>query len=843
MSQTLPAVKLTADDLGPVIHVQDVGFHTTAELQPLSDIVGQPRALQAFEMGLEIRQPGYHIYLAGVSGSGRMEMVRKVLNDRAVHDSVPFDWLYVNNFDGPDQPMILSLAAGQGAQLQRDMSNLVNRLLDELPKAFQREDFSREKDRLRQQYHQESEVAFAQLEEEARKRNFSAQQINEGQILFAPLRDGRPIPEEDLEKLTAEEIKDIDQRQRELLDFTETIGQRQMEIERQLDAEVRQVEREFANRVIEPFVSEIAERYRNEKVSRWLDRLKAHFLKNLDRFRRRADRMQVPALDAMLGEAWQADIQERFFEYQVNLLVCNKDSPHAPVVIEPAPTYKNLFGTIDRVVDRFGRVVTNFTRIKPGSLHRANGGYLVFNLEDALTEPFVWRQLKRTIKSGLAEFEAYDPYSLFTVSAMKPEPVPLNVKLVVLGHPLLYHLLYLYDDDFRDIFRIKADFDTEFSLDQGVVRLYGSLVRRLSDAEGVAPFDVEAIAELARASSRVVADQRKLTAEFRRIIDVIREADVLARREQVPTVASRHVRKALEQQIYRSDLIASKMRAMIDDGTLLISLGQPQVGEINGLTVADLGAFAFGWPVRLTASVGIGTLGVVNIEHESRLSGRTYDKAMLILEGYLRSKYAQQHPIALSASITLEQSYGGVDGDSASAAELIALLSAVANVPLRQDIAVTGSINQRGQLQAIGGVNEKIEGFYDVCRQHGLSGQSGVCIPKSNMKNLVLRHDVVESVAAGQFHIWCAEDVDQVIELLTGMPGGEVSSPESFHGRVDHRLREMLATLKSHRRSQRERLGSIESPIPPSQNPDPRPPLPGRGMGQDASLSAQLHTK
>lgn len=830
MPSSMPAVEVTPAELGPVFQPQDFGFGTTSELEPLTGIVGQPRALQAFEVGLEVRQPGYHIYLSGASGSGRMEMVRNVLDARAKHEPVPFDWLYVNNFDVPEQPVVFSLPAGQGAQLQRDMANLVNRLLDELPKAFQREDFSREKDRLRQRYHEQSQIAFSQLEQEAKKRSFAAQQINEGQILFAPLRDGHPIPEEDLEKLTADEIKDIDQRQRELIEFTEVLGQRQLEIERQLDAEVRQVEREFADRVIEPLIGEIADRYKNEKLTRWLERLKSHFLKNLDRFRRRADRMQVPGLDAMLGEAWQVDIQERFFEYQVNLLVCNKDLPQAPVVIEPAPTYKNLFGTIDRVVDRFGRVVTNFTRIKPGSLHRANGGYLVFNIEDALTEPFVWRQLKRTIKSEQAEFEAYDPYSLFSVSALKPEPVPLDVKLVALGHPLLYHLLYLYDDDFRDIFRIKADFDTEFTLEQGVVPLYGSLVRKLSDGEGVAPFDAEAVAELARASARIVADQRKLTAEFRRIIDVIREAAVWGRKEGVPVVAIRHVRKALEQQVYRSDLIASKMRDMVADGTLLITLDQSQVGEINGLTVAVLGAFAFGWPVRLTASVGIGTLGVVNIERESRLSGKSYDKAMLILEGYLRSQYAQHHPIALSASITLEQSYGGVDGDSASAAELLALLSALANLPLRQDIAVTGSINQRGQLQAIGGVNEKIEGFYDVCRQRRLSGQSGVCIPKANVKNLVLRHDVVESITAGKFHVWSAEHVDQVIELLTGQQAGDVTTPGTFHGRVDQRLREMLAALRSHRKPERERATAAEVPLLPSPAPDPRPPLPGRGM-------------
>lgn len=817
---------LTVADLGPQLDPTTFGFATTDELSPLDEIVGQPRAERAFEIGVGVRQIGYHVFVSGVSGSGRMELARRVLTARAEAESVSQDWVYVNNFENSEEPQAMALPAGQGVQLQRDLAGLIGRLMDELPKAFQREDFSQEKERLRKGYQEKGAELFAELQKQAKQREFAVQQVSDHQVIFMPLKDGEPISDEAAQKLSPEEMERIERSQRELFEVLETMAQKQAEIERQLSTDVRQVERTFATRLIEPLLQEIADRYQNEQVTQWLERLKSHFIRNLDRFRRRADRLQ-DQMTAILGDVPQSDLQERFMEYQVNLVVDNSTEQHAPVVFEPAPNYRNLFGTIERVVDRLGHVATNFTRIRAGSLLRANGGYLVFDLEDALQEPFVWKQLKRTLKTGSSRIEVYDPFEMFTVATLRPEPIPLDVKLVVLGHPLLYHLLYLYDDDFRELFKVKAEFDTDIPLKVEAGGIYGRLVKKLSATEGIPAFDAAAVAALIWASARLVGDRRRLTAEFRRIADLIREAAYWARTESATVVGAAHVRRAIDEQTYRSDLLSEKIRDLISDGTLHIRLGEPAVGSIHGLTVADLGDYAAGWPVRLSASVGVGTEGVINIERESRLSGKTFDKGMLILEGYLRNQYARQHPLALSASLALEQTYGGVDGDSASAAELLCLLSAIAGIPLRQDIAITGSINQLGEVQAIGAVTEKVEGFFDVCRQLGLTGQQGVCIPLANVKHLVPRDEVLAAIERGEFHLWPIENVDQGIVLLTGLPAGSPSVENSFHGRVDQSLRQMLAVLKDYQPSSAasgQRLAVAESGTPQ----DPRPPLPGR---------------
>lgn len=416
---------------------------------------------------------------------------------------------------------------------------------------------------------------------------------------------------------------------------------------------------------------------------------------------------------------------------------------------------------------------------------------------------------------------------MFTISALRPEPIPLDVKLVAIGQPLLYYLLYLYDDDFRELFKIKADFDTEIPLDAQAGVIYGRLVRKLSTGEGVLPFDAAAVAELIWSSARFVGDRRRLTAEFRRIADLIREAALWARAESASVVTAAHVRRALHEQIYRSDQIAEKIRELIEDGTLNIRLGEPAVGCVHGLTVVDLGDFSAGWPVRVTASVGLGTAGLINIERESRLSGRTFDKGMLILEGYLRNQYAREQPLALSASLALEQTYGGVDGDSASAAELLCLLSAISGTPLRQDVAITGSINQHGEIQAIGAVTEKVEGFFDVCRRRGLTGKQGVCIPAANVKHLVPRAEVLSAIERGEFSIWPITRIDDAIALMTGLSPGSPAEEATFHGRVSLRLRQMLAALKEHQAAPASagyRPWPSESEIPH----DPRPPLPGR---------------
>jgi ATP-dependent Lon protease len=817
---------LSAAEMAPEVSAAAFGFRTTEELAPLERLVGQPRALRALQVGTGIRQPNNHVYAAGVSGTGKMSTILRTLEARARSEPIPNDWVYVNNFDAPDQPVAISLQAGHGAQLRQDMASLMARLLEELPKAFQREDFGREKERLRKQYRKQGEATFEELSRMANQRSLIVQQFDDGRLVFVPLRNGKPISHEEIAQLSAEEIQRIDQSQEELLDAARSVFQRQQELERQLSADVRQVERTFAEQLIAPLLKEIAERYKNERLTNWLERLKAHFLLNLDRFRRRADRL-IQQLEPIIGESGLVDVQERFYEYQVNLLVDNGNLKQAPVVVEAAPNYRNLFGTVERIVDRFGRVVTNFTRIKAGSILKTNGGYLVFDMLDALAEPLVWTELKRTLKRGSAEIEIYDPFALFTISGLKPEPIPLDIKLVVVGTPLLYHLLYRYDDEFREIFKFKADFDTEIPADADAGQIYGQLVRKLTDEEKIPPFDAEAIAMLVRTSARLAEHKGKLTAQFSRLCDLIREAAFWAKEEGTNVVLAKHVQQGLDEHIYRSDLIAAKIRELIQEGTLLIDLGHTVIGQANGLTVADLGDFAFGWPSRITASVGIGTAGVVNIERESRLSGRTFDKGLLILEGYLRNTYARQVPLALTASLAMEQSYGGIDGDSASAAELLSLLSAIADIPLRQDVAITGSVNQHGDMQPIGAVNEKIEGFFDVCRQAGLSGMQGVCIPEANVRNLVLRQDVIDAVKRDQFHVWSIRHIDDAITLLSGTVAGKVHDPASVHGRVAERLEQMERRLKRPTAGgEPKEVSSGEKPPEPPR--DPRPPLPGQ---------------
>jgi ATP-dependent Lon protease len=818
--------ELSPQELETTVSGEDLGFRTTAELTPLAVFVGQPRALSALKAGVGIRQPGYHVYAAGISGTGKMDLILRTLHERAAKEPVPADWVYVNNFDQPDQPLAIALQVGNGARLKQDMAGLVARLMEELPKAFQREDFGREKDRLRKHYRQQGESLFEELNRVARERNLLVQQLDDGRLMFVPLKDGKPIPQEEGEKLSPEELQRIEKSQEEVLDAARSVFQRQQDLERQLSSDVRQVERTFADQLIAPLLAEIAERYKDERLADWLQRLKAHFLLNLDRFQRRADRM-LQQIEPLIGEMILTDLQERFFEYQVNLLVDNGGLTRAPVIVEGAPNYRNLFGTIERVVDRFGRVVTNFTRIKAGSLLKANGGYLVFELLDALSEPFVWKELKRTLKRGSTEIEIYDPFALITISGLKPEPIPLNIKLVVVGQPLLYHLLYHYDDDFRDIFRFKADFDMELDRDATAAKMYGQLVEKLRQQEQLLPFEADAVATLTRASTRLAEHKGKLTAVFSRICDLIREASFWAQDDGAAIVSDQHVQRALAQQVYRSNLVSAKIRELIREGTLLVSLDGTSIGQVNGLAVADLGDYVFGWPTRITTSVGLGTSGIVNIERESRLSGKTFDKGVLILEGYLRNTYARDYPLSLSASLAMEQSYGGVDGDSASVAELLSLLSAIAGIPLRQDIAVTGSVNQQGQIQPIGAVNEKIEGFFDVCRESGLTGSHGVCIPEPNVNNLVLRPDVIAAVECGQFHVWAIKHIDEGIELISGLPAGNISEKDSFHGRIENRIRAMASRLKAEKVERREAhvLAVERGPEAPH---DPRPPLPGR---------------
>jgi len=792
-----PPRSLPAEQADAPVDPSVLNFQTTRDLEPLDEIIGQKRAMEALDIGLGITQDGYNIFVAGLTGTGKMGTIRRSLQQRLVRGKMPNDWVYVHNFDQPDEPWAIELPPGKGRQLRKDMQRLVQRLREGLPKAFREETFGQEKERLGEKYHARFQRQMERLEALAKERGFQLTPGPEGNIFFVPLIDGKPPEsEQQLEQLPEEEKQRIRDGQKELAREAARLMQNQRDMMQQLSEEVREVERRFGAYVVRPMIEAIKKQYaENPRVLKYLDKVAEHILDNLSDFREGGKRQLQPG--PLPGMMIARDAQPRFLQYQVNVVVDHSQSQTAPIIVEDTPTYRNLFGTVERSMDLAGRLATNFTQIKAGSLLRANGGYLVFNIEDALTEPFVYKNLKRVLKSGRIQFEMYDPWLPFTTGGIRPEPIPINTKVVVLGSPWLYYLLRFYDEEFASIFKIRADFGTEMPRGREEQFQYARFVARLTRDENLRPFSRDAVAEIIRLGARGAAQKNKLLTRFSEIADVIREADYFARRNNGQVVEAQHVRQALENRIFRCDRIAEKIRELIAEGTILVDTEGSKVGQINGLAVLDIGDYVFGRPSRVTASVGLGSEGVINIEREAKLSGSTHDKGVLILAGYLRNKYGADKPLALSASICFEQSYGGIDGDSASSTELYALLSALADVPLRQDIAVTGSVNQWGRIQAIGGVNEKIEGFYDLCRVVGLTGRQGVCIPAGNVRNLILREDVRQAVAEGKFHIYPIETVDEGLELLTGFKAGSPEEQGTLHWLVDHRLRDMARQLRS----------------------------------------------
>jgi ATP-dependent Lon protease len=804
--------------------IEALDFDNTADLEPLDAVIGQDRAMSAIEVGLGIPQEGYNIFVAGLTGTGKMGTIRKSLQKRLDGSTVPEDWVYLHNFDNSDEPWTVKLAPGKAKKLQKGMNRLVERLKEALPKAFHQQDFGKEKEQLSERYQDQIEQQAEQIRSRAKEHGFQAVFSGAGGVQFVPLIDGKPAEsKEQIDKLSEEEKQRIAEGEKELSKEITRITQQQREMMETLGEEVRAIERQFASYVVGPMIEGIKESYQdNERILDYLDRVAEHVLDNLSDFKAKPKGPGgAGGVQAMMMGG--GDGEPKFLEYQVNVIIDHSESKTAPIVVEDAPTYRNLFGSIDRTVDRYGRLVTNFTQIKPGSLLRANGGYLVFNLEDALTEPFVYKNLKRTLKSGYIQIESYNPWLPFSAGGLRPEPISINTKVVVVARPLLYYLLRFYDDEFASIFKIKADFGTEMNRNGKQEVQYARFVAALSKDEKLRPLNRQAVEEVIRFGSKQVAGKNKLLTRFAEIADLLRESDYFAKIEGSDLVELSHVRQALTNRIYRSDRIAEKIRELIDEGTLLVDTEGTKIGQVNGLAIVNLGDYAFGKPNRVTASVGLGADGLINIEREAKLSGSTHDKGLLILSGYLRNLYGQQRPLALSASICLEQSYGGVEGDSASSTELFALLSNLAQVPLRQDIAVTGSVNQWGQIQAVGGVNEKIEGFFDVCRVVGLNSRQGVCIPASNVRNLVLRHDVRQALADGEFHVYPIETVDQGLELLTGKKAGSTQEEGTLHWVIDQRLDNMAKTLHRFASPHESRLISASPPPPEAPGPPKTP--------------------
>jgi len=766
-------------------------FSSTRELTGTKEFVGQERALAALELGLGVGGSGYNIFVSGLTGAEKLETLRRWVAERATGAPTPCDRVYVHNFPRPDSPRAISLGSGQGIRLSQMMQDLVKTLREELPKAFRQEAFDKEKSSLTEKYNARTQELNTQFAALAKERGFQVQVSGRGNLYFIPIVDGKPLQRpQDFANLPDEERHEVERRQQELTIEMERLARKQHEIVREMEDDIRLVERRFCESVLIPILDRIEQQFKNEEVNAYLAEVKDHVLNNLDDFK---EASAVPIALPFLSPPRERD---PYLEYDVNVVVDNGKTEGAPIIVESAPTYLNLFGTIERVVDRFGRVVTNFTRIKSGSFLRAHGGYLIFSLEDAMTEPAVWKVLKRTLRSGRIEMETYEPFALFSASGLKPEPVKVNTKLIVLGSAFLYHLLYAWDDEFHEMFKVRADFNPVMERDDSHQLAYAQWVGSLCNEEGLPHFDPSGIERLIEFGARQAGDREKVLASYAEIADLVREAAFWARKEDRQLASARDVEKAIENRVFRSNRVEEDIRELIANGTILVDIDGKKVGQANGLSLMEIGGYAFGRPSRVTASVGMGQAGLINIEREAHLSGNIHDKGVLILAGYLRNRFGQNQPLALSASLCFEQSYGGVEGDSASSTELYALLSRLAEVPLRQDIAVTGSVNQWGEVQAIGGVNEKIEGFYDVCRAVGLTGKQGVLIPAANVRHLILRKDVVQAVADGKFHIYPVRTIDEGLETLTETAAADGQRMEYVNQAAARRLKELAVGLK-----------------------------------------------
>ena len=747
--------------------------------------------MASLELGIGIAGSGYNIFVSGLTGADKLRHPAPSgrRTGRRHGDSRRLG--VCADFKHPDAPRAIYLKRGAGIELREMMHDLVKTLREELPKAFRQEAFDKEKSSLMEKFNNRAQELNVQFATVARERGFQVQTSSRGHIYFIPVVDGKPLQKpQDFAALSEDERREVERRQQELNVELERLARHQQEIMREMEQDIRAVERRFCENLLLPILGRIIDKLDNAEVMTYLDETREHILNNLDDFKESGPSpMALPFMPAPRE-------RDPYLEYEVNVVVDNGKTDGAPIVVESAPTYLNLFGTIERVVDRFGRVVTNFTRIKSGSLLRAHGGYLIFSLEDAITEPAVWKVLKRTLRSGRIEMETYEPFAMFSASGLKPEPVKVNTKVIVVGSAYLYHLLYTWDDDFHEMFKIRADFNPVMQRDDSHQLAYAHWVGNLCNEEGMPHFDESGVEKLIEYGARQAGDRDKVLASHATIADLVREAAFWARKEDRQLVSARHVEKALESRVFRSNRIEENIRELIANGTILVDIDGKKTGQVNGLSVMEIGGYAFGRPSRVTASVGMGQAGIVNIERESKLSGNIHDKGMLILAGYLRNRFGQNQPLALSASLCFEQSYGGVEGDSASSTELYALLSRLANLPLRQDIAVTGSVNQWGEVQAIGGVNEKIEGFYDVCRVVGLTGEQGVVIPAANVRHLILRDDVVKAVADGKFHIYPVKSIDEGMAILTNLPAEGGAGQESVNDAVAKRLKELAVGLK-----------------------------------------------
>jgi len=773
---------------------------STRDLKPLEEIVGQKRALAALNFGLNIGEKGFNLYVSGIYGTGRKTAVKKFLAELAKTKPLGNDWIYVNNFTNPYEPNAIRLPPGMGKEFKGDMETFIEEAKRFIPKVFEDENYVNRRDAAVRGIEEEKVRLLTHIDEVAKEKGFIIQSGPQG-LLTTPLKEnGEPFQPEEFVALPPEAQAEFQKRKDELnIELRNTFRQLR-DLDQKGGEAIEELNRDVALNAIGHRVAALKDKYEKvDEISTYIEAVQKDIVENLPQFMPEPPQQQVPP-----------QFQNPFFrelamrKYEVNVIVDNSGNGGATVIYEQNPSYQNLFGKIEKEV-RYGVVATDFTMIRPGSIHKANGGFLVLLAEDLFRNQFSWDGLKTALKTDeVVVEEPGERMGFISTRGIKPEPIPLSLKVVIIGTAEIYQILYTQDPDFSEFFKVRADFDTTMDRTEENVRNYASFICGLCEEYGLRHLDPSGVARVIEYGSRLADDQNKLTTRFSAVADIIREASYYAALDESEFTTDRHIVQAVEEKIYRSNLIQEKVQEYITKGIFLIETEGEEVGQVNGLSVMGLGDISFGRPSRVTASIGTGRGGIIDIEREAAMGGPTHTKGVLILSGYLNAMYAQDKPLSLSARLVFEQSYGGVDGDSASSTELYTILSSLSGLPINQAIAVTGSVNQKGEVQAIGGVNEKLEGLFDVYKAKGLTGKQGAMIPASNVQNLMLKDEIIEAAKEGKFTIYPVTTIDEGIEVLTGVPAGKRRPDGTFEEGtvnylVDKRLREMAETMKEFR--------------------------------------------
>ena len=779
----------------------DFNFQSTAELTPLEEIIGQERAVKAFEFGLAVKMKGYNIYMCGPSGTGKTTYALSSTQKLAATEPVPMDWCYVYNFENPMKPMAISFEAGIGKRFVDDMAELVAQFRKELSKAFRSEDYEKEKLMIAHSFEEQQDEMFDEMSVLADEYDFILKSMESG-IYFIPIVNGEPVENENYDVLSEEEKEAIDKNNLLLREKTAPFMRKIYEFRKECDKQIDELNHKIANAAIGHYIEEVKETYKtNERVISYINNVQKDVLEHLEYFMDEEEPEEdvLSSLMPLFGKKQEEDVTQR---YRVNLIVDNSQTQGAPVVVNFNPTYNNLMGEIE-YDSEFGNLTTDFMKIKSGLFHQANGGYLIVQAHDILSAPHAWEALRSVIKTKEINIDTIRELQGSTATpVLKPEPIPIQFKVIMIGSEYFYNVLSEYDEEFDKFFKIRADFDYEMPrTDENILKIT-QFIKGFVEREKTLEFDVSAICAIIEYSSRSTSRQDKLSTRFNYLAEILVESYTWAKLENATIITAKHVQEAIYEKEQRMKLYEEKLDEMLDEEVVMIDTQGSEIGQINGLAVLDMGSYAFGTPSRITATTYVGKSGIVNIEKEAHMSGHTHDKGVQIITGFLGQTYAQKFPMSLSCRVCFEQNYNGIDGDSASSTELYCIISSLSELPIRQNLAVTGSVNQKGEIQAIGGVTQKIEGFFKLCKKRGLTGNQGVIIPLSNVKELVLNDEVIDAVKKGVFHIYPIKHIDEGIELLMGYPAGEKDEEgkfpaDSVHGRVYAKLEAFAKASKS----------------------------------------------